>query len=479
MSTVSAAIFRGLDKLRAFAFGVAMTLWSVSSIHGQCAPLQIDPSKLPNRTTSHQPILPESAYLSDSTYTNEFFGFALELPIAAQGHLVKLPLMPERQHALLAIAYQNGDRSGSLTIDAIEPREGLEGFSAEQQQRQLTTRAPGTIQTGTQSEPQLQPQVGPQGTVELMPQARLAMLQFEAPAERFHLSLRHSGEKYTALYWTQVKNYKLGVLIATNDKEFLRKSKRALAAALFLCTADDGTLATTDGKLVAPEGERYEGPTVPTWRAAAAIQAQPGLKIPPGEVSAGVYRNAALGLQYEVPKGWDVLPAHNSGAPPADLSWLREFEFLHACSRTLLRLGPHSSGDATGSSHQPAILLRALDPACLSMATPASLNDKKTAEEVGASLEALSEFGQVASHDLVSISDRLFMVFRGTIALPAEGAQLAQRMSQTMFATQHNKMLFLWSFMAPTSVELAALPAGGIILDDSQPIELHSALTAK
>jgi hypothetical protein len=33
--------------------------------------------------------------------------------------------------------------------------------------------------------------------------------------------------------------------------------------------------------------------------------------------------------------------------------------------------------------------------------------------------------------------------------------------------------------MAPTSGELAALPAGGIIFDDSQPIELQPALTAK
>ena len=465
-----------LDKL---IIVVLLALWSVSALHAQCAPLQIDPSKLPNRATSHQPLLPESGYLSDTTYTNEFFGFALDLPIAAQGHLVKLPLMPERQHALLAIAYQNGDRSGSLTIDAIEPREGLEGFSAQQQQRQLSTRAPSAIQTGAQSEPQLQPQVGPQGTVELAPQARLAMPQFQAPADRFHSSVRHSGEKYTALYWTQIKNYEVGVLVATNDKEFLQKSRRALTAALFYCTADDGTLATKDGKLVTPAGERYEGPTVPTWRADAAINAQPGLEIPPGEVSGGVYRNPALGLQYEVPKGWDVLPAHNSGAPPADLSWLREFEFLHACSRTLLRLAPHSSGEVAGPSHKPTILLRALDPACLSMPTPASLNDKKIAEEIGASLEALSEFGQVSSHELVSLSDHLFMIFHGTIAVPAAGAQLAERMSQTMFATQHKKMLFLWSFMAPTFAELAALPGGGIILDDSQPIELQPALTAK
>ena len=103
----------------------------------------------------------------------------------------------------------------------------------------------------------------------------------------------------------------------------------------------------------------------------------------------------------------------------------------------------------------------------------------KSAEEVGVSLEAMTEFGQVASHELLSISDQLFMVFRGTIAVPAEGEQLAQRMSQTMLATNHKKMLLVWSFMAPTSAELAAMPASGISLDGSTPLELGSVLAAK
>jgi hypothetical protein len=274
-----------------------------------------------------------------------------------------------------------------------------------------------------------------------------------------------------------MKNYRVGVLVATNDKAFLQKARQAMAAVRFYCAADDGTLATKDGKLVAPQGELYEGPTVPTWRADAAIQTNPGLLIPPGEILDGVYRNSALGLQYKLPNGWDVLPVHNGGNPPAKLASLREFQFLHACSRILLHLEQSASGNAA-TNGRPQIALRALDPTCLSLRIPAALSDTQIAEEVGVSMEQMMEFGQVSSHELVPISDHLFMVFRGTI--PAPGVeQLAGRMSQKIFATNHNKLLLVWSFMAPTSVELAAMPAGGIRFDGSQPIDLGSLLAAK
>lgn len=465
-------------KLERLPLVIILLLGSARAMHSQCAPPQVDLSKLPRHDAPREPLLPESGYLSNTTYTNSYFGFALDLPIAASGHLVKLPLMPERLHALLAIAYENGNHFGSLTIDAIEPAEGLEGFSAKQQKRQINLGPPGELRPWAQTESQAQPQVGSGGTL-IAPRPQSGMPEFQAPGERFHSTVRHSGEKYTAQSWTRIKNYRVGIMVVTNDKDFLQKSKQAVAATHFYCAADDGTLVTKQGKIVTPEGERYEGPAVPTWRADAAIQRAPGLEIPPGEVSDGVYRNSALGLHYEMPGGWNVLPTRNSGNPPADLAALREFQLLHACSRTLLRVEQNSSGDSTEDGRSSMIILRALDPTCLSMRTPALASDTMVAEEVGVSLEALSEFGQVASFDLISISNRLFMIFHGTIAVPAEGKQLAIRMSQTMLATSQNKMVLVWSFLAPTSVQLAMMPGGGISFDGSQPIELQPALATK
>jgi hypothetical protein len=475
MFNVSAVARCGLDKL---SLVIILLLAFARAVHSQCAPLQVDLSKLPSYEAPHEPLLPESGYLSDTTYTNTYFGFALDLPIAARGHLVKLPLMPERLHALLAIAYQNGNHSGSLTVDAIEPAEGLEGFSARQQKEQISQGLSGALRPGAQTESQTQPQVGPGGTL-IAPPPKSGVPEFQLPGERFHSTVHHKGDKYTANSWTQIKNYRVGIMVVTDDKDFLHKSREAVAAIRLYCTADDGTLATKQGKLVTPDGERYEGPTVPTWRADAAIQRAPGLEIPPGEISDGVYRNSTLGFQYELPQGWEVLPTRNGGNPPADLTAFREFQLLHACSRTLLRLEQRRSGASAGDGRNPMITLRALDPACLSMRTPAAASDRMIAEEVGVSLEPFSEFGQVSSHDLVSISNRLFMVFHGTIAMPAEDKQLAPRMSQIMLATSENKLLLVWSFIAPASVQLATMPAGGISFDGSQPLELQTALAAK
>ena len=147
----SSAIVRSvLEKL---SLVIVLLLASVSAIHLQRALLQVDPAKLASHGGPHEALLPESAYLSNTAYTNVFFGFGLDLPIAVQGHLVRLPLMPERQHALLAIAYQDGDRSGSLTIDAIEPAEGLEGFSAKKQREQINAATPACYRPGHKTNP--------------------------------------------------------------------------------------------------------------------------------------------------------------------------------------------------------------------------------------------------------------------------------------------------------------------------------------
>jgi len=488
-----------MSRFSALAFGGVLLLASAVPIRAQCPEPATDPggfSKVASPSAREQ-MLPEDGNLSDTTYTSRYFGFALDLPLNAQGHMIMLPLMPERQHALLAIGYQNGGRSGSLTIDAIEPAENVAGFAAEAEQQRYeasasiatppATMPSGTVQPGaepgTLQPPTVQPGADgrvPPGPVssQVGPKVQLALPGYK-PLPHFQSSMRNKEGTHTALYWTRIKNYKIGVLVSTNDKEFLQKAKQAMSAAHFYCLQDDGTLTLPDGRLVKPEGGPYQGPTIPTWRADTAIKNKPALQVPPGEVKAGVYRNPALGVEYEVPKGWNVLPANNSGDPPADLTALRVFDFLHACERTLLRIAPPAEGNVASQGRRPAITLRALDPVCLSLRTPALPSDKRTAEEVGATLEMLSEFGQITSSDLLPVSGQLFMVFHGTIVARATVENLAQRMAQVLYVTRHNKMLLVWSMMAPTSAELNALPMIGVTFDGSPRIELRPALNAK
>jgi hypothetical protein len=450
--------------LSALMLVIGLLLGCAATMPAQCPSQIYDPDAPPKPPSPHaaeEALLPENGHLSNATYTNDYFGFAFDLPIPAQGHLIMLPLMPEKQHALLALGFENAGHSGTLTIQAIDPRPGLEAPTPEQQQQEFNNWASSGSQQGR-------------------------TLRYPIPdymirtTGRFYSSARHKGQNYAVLYWTRIKNYNLKILVASNDKDFLEKSKHAIGAARFYCIGDDGKLTTTDGKPVRPDGDVYMGPTVPTSLADAAVKDKPAMgSIPPGGVSGGVYRNPDLNFQCALPKGWDVLPAEANSDPPRDDVALREHEFLRACSKTLLRIAQRAPGDAPSPSARPMITLRALDPSCLVMRVPSSLTDKTGLDNISASLEVLSEFGEIGSDELVSISDHLFMVFHGTVASHTSNAELSQRWSQVIYATLHHKVLFVWSLMAPTSAELGAMPTTGITLDGTQSIDLRASLTAQ
>jgi hypothetical protein len=106
------------------------------------------------------------------------------------------------------------------------------------------------------------------------------------------------------------------------------------------------------------------------------------------------------------------------------------------------------------------------------MRTPASVADKKAANQITADLELFSEFGEIKSNELVSLGNRLFVVFRGIIGWRSPGEALSSRMSEALFATRQRKVFLMWYLMAPTSDELAVMPPSSITFDGSQPIAI-------
>jgi hypothetical protein len=404
-----------------------------------------------------EPILPEAGFLSETHYTSQFFGFSMDLPLTVQGHEIMLPVMPEREHALLSLQFEKGQQKGYISITAVDPKPGLDVKTPEQQQQQQLRI---WAQNG-----------GPMGLPPQMP-----IPEYMLHSGHWYYSLRHKNEVFAAQYWTAINNYVVKVVINTNDKDFLGKAKAAMADVHFYCPQDDGTLTTTKGKPVQVVGEPYQGPTVPTFRVNKALNEQPGKTIPLGEVHTGVYRNADIGLEYTLPEGWQALPPNRSNPPPDDSS--REYQFLHACSQTLLRAVPQPP---PGKSYVdgPMIVLHALDYNCLSMRTAVTLADKRGLDETAATLEELGEFGQINTDQLRTISDHLFMVFHGFYDTASRTEDLSQRLSQTIYATRFNKLLLVWSLLAPTSSELEHIPTGGIVLSGGTPIQLQQSLRAK
>lgn len=460
------ATVRALGALSALMV-VGLLILGASTLHAQC-PSQVDDTDADNSPLAHfpdtkkppvleEPILPEAGFLSDTHYTSQFFGFSMDLPLTVQGHEIMLPVMPEREHALLSLQFEKGLHKGYITITAQDPKPGLDLKTPEQQQQQQMRI---WAQNG-----------GPTG---LPPQ--FPVPDYMLHSGHWYYSLRHKDDVFAAQYWTSINNYVVKVVISTNDKDFLSKAKAAMAEVHFYCTQEDGTLVTTKGKPVTTVGQPYQGPTVPTFRVNKAIQDQPAKSISIGEVNNGIYRNSDIGLQYTLPPGWQALPQNRSDPPPDDAS--REYQFLHACSQTLLRAVPQPPA---GKSYLdgPMIVLRALDYNCLSMRTPVTLADKRPLDETAATLEELGEFGEINTDQLRTLSDHLFMVFHGFYDPGSRTEDLSQRMSQTIYATRFNKLLLVWSLMAPSSNELEQLPAGSIVLSGAPPIQLQQSLRAK
>jgi len=468
MSISSAAARRVSRELYTCAL-LLMVGCALTGLHAQCpspGPNSNDPNIMLTRPgpvkkpAGGEPLLPEAGFLSNTHYTSQFFGFGFDLPITVQGHEIMVPVMPEKQHALLMLQSENGERNGYIQVTATDPRPGDEVNTPEKEQQELERWAQNNRAFGGQ-------------------------LQFPVPSfmlrsGHFYSSTRRVGRNYVAQYWLGINNYVVKVVIRTNDKDFLRKARNLIDDARFYCPQDDGTLINEDGKPVKVEGAPYTGPTVPTFRVNAALRDEPGKNIPPGEMVEGVYRNPEAGLQYRIPRGWDVVaPDKSDPPPPQDESTLREYKFLHACSQTLLQIAPRLPAGVKQQQPGPSITLRALDPACLSMRTAASLTDKRTADEVAASLEEMGEFGAIDSDELMSMHGHLFMIFHGTMATTQRGEDLGQRMSQAIFATRYNKLLLMWTVMAPDAAALAQVPTSDILFDGSPPIELRAALQAR
>src|ERR1700759_4626903 len=98
-------------------------------------PVFPDPKNPPPQLLE-EPILPEAGFLSDSRYTSQFFGFAIDLPLTVKGHEILMPVAREREHVLLSLQYEKGLERGNITITALDPKPGLDPKSPEAQVEQ-------------------------------------------------------------------------------------------------------------------------------------------------------------------------------------------------------------------------------------------------------------------------------------------------------------------------------------------------------
>jgi len=405
------------------------------------------PPPLPSVTSSTrtgEPRIPESGYLSNTSYASTYFGFVIDLPIEVDGHRIMMPLMPPGQHALLALGFQQGHRSGTFLITASEPPNPFHEMTEEERKAEFQAWAKG--------EP----------TRQIRPPDQLMRT-----GRWYHIS-KHSGDVTTVQYWTFVKNYLIRVKVASNDASFLRKTKEAVSGMKFYCAQEDGTLINEEGKIVPTPGEGYHGPTIPSAVVDSALADKPALEfIERGEIAKGIYRNEQLGLVYTYPAMWEA--DHEDPAPTAKNETAeRAWEVLGACSLMLIRVFPEQNGRET------MITLRAVDQTCLGLPAPMSATDHFGAEELGAYLQMLGAFGEVRSSQTATQDGLLFALYNGVAAEHSKEEALGQRRAEAMTVTRHRKLLLIWSWFAPSPTELKTIPATSLSFEGAVPIELRA-----
>ena len=451
----TAPITRALQRGSvAILMWLALTGW----LAAQCPVSNLDddmPPALPtvnSSTRRGEPRLPESGYLSNTSYASTYFGFVFDLPLPLEGHRLMMPLMPKGQHALLAIGFQQGRRFGTLLITASEPNAPTHEMTESERQAEFQAWAKGQPRHEMISPPDWLTRTG-----------------------RFYHISQHKGDATTVQYWTFIKNYLIRVKIESNDRDFLAGTKLAVGGVRFLCAQEDGTLLDANGKIVPTPGEGYQGPTIPTAVVDAALDEKPALEqIETGEVSAGVYRNPDIGLIFKYPTMWES--AKDLPDPPAkDAAGQRARDALEACSLLLLQLAPPASEAKSGGR---GITLRAIDQTCLGLPAPASVTDRLGAESLGAYLQMLGAFGELRSTNLAMRGGHLFAEYSGVVGEHPESQPLGQRRNEAVAITRHRKLLLVWSWIAPSAAELPTLPKTSVSFEGDAPIDLVAAAIA-
>jgi hypothetical protein len=446
---ITSALQRGL--------AVMFLLLSLSGwLAAQCPvndPNDDTPPELPLVTSSTrhgEPRLPESGYLSNASYASTYFGFVFDLPLPVDGHRLMMPLMPPGQHALLALGFQEGRRSGTLLVTASEPNNPIHEMTEEERKAEFQAWAKGE------------------------PRHQITPPDWMTRTGRFYHISQHKGDVTTVQYWTFIKNYLIRIKVESNDRDFVNRTKAAVGAVKFYCAQEDGTLLDEQGKIVSTPGEGYQGPTIPNALVNAALDEQPALEmIETGEVAPGVYRNEEMGLTYTYPTEWE--PLRNQPDPPAkkDENEQRARDVLNACSLQVLRLAPHApEGDGASTK---TITLRAIDQTCLGLPAPASITDHLGAEELGAYLQMLGAFGELRSTNLAMYANHLFAEYSGVVGEHAEGQPLGQRRNEAVAVTRHRKLLLVWSWTAPSAADLGSMPKTSVSFEDAPPIDLVAA----
>ncbi|MGB7553861.1 MAG: hypothetical protein WBM04_05770 [Candidatus Korobacteraceae bacterium] len=395
---------------------------------------------------------PEQAYLSPTRYTNEFFGFALDLP--ADAHLLPIPepVASDGRIQLLQLGGPAPD-DASVSIAALPPA-GRGALDAKVVLRRALDQELF------------------RGVEELRGLSKTTLA-----GHQFYFYETRRGIDQHMLAGANLDGYVVLMQLGAHNENMMKDLESSLQHIVFFAPAQVRQYLTADA-------QAYEGPAISSHRLAQLEADPPENHIDPGKLEGGIYRNPVLGFSYQVPPGWvveaegAVLPAIERARASDSLDGLlgggpdagaAERQLLKACSRTLFSVWAKRPGPDGQIPYDDfgEVTLSAISAECFpGVKFPASSTDAQAARDflllIGLTHPILRDMRDAKAF---TSQGTVFLLLHGNVGFKVPNDELSRRLSIAMAITQRQGYLLTWFFAAPHDSELQQLLAERVSFD--------------
>jgi hypothetical protein len=403
-----------------------------------------------NSAPAAQPY-PEQAYLSATRYTNEFFGFSLDLPSAA--HLLPIP-EPVASDGRIQLLQLGGPAPADASVSiAALPAAGRVALDAKAVLRKTLDQELF------------------RGVEELRGLSKTMLA-----GHQFYFYETRRGIDQHMLAGANLAGYVVLMQLGAHNESTMKDLESSLQGIVFFAPAQVRQYITADA-------QPYEGPAISSHRLAQLQADPPENHIDPGKLEGTVYRNPALGLSYQVPSGWiaesegAVLPAIERarasdsldallGGPDAGVA---ERKLMKACSRTLFSVWAKRPGPDGQIPYDDfgEVTLSAISAECFpGVKFPSNSTDAQAARDflllIGLTHPILRDMRDARAF---TSQGTVFLLLHGNVGFKIPNDELSRRLSIAMAITQRQGYLLTWFFAAPHDSELQPLLAERVSFD--------------
>jgi hypothetical protein len=381
---------------------------------------------------------PEDAFLSSTSYTNVFFGFAFELPAGAGLRPMPQPASTDRRIQLLELAGFAPGYAG-VSISAYEYKNKNYTDAKTLLRRDLDQELFSGVQ-------------------ELH-----GMSKVNVNGHLFYyFAIRRGVDEHEVLAG-ELNGYVLEVDLRSRDPKILQELVGSFTNAAFFAPQDAQRRAGVDAK-------RYQGPAISAEHLREVRESPPAESIDAGGVNGNAYHNQQIGMTFYFPAGWSIESAgaiepaieqYRERVTGEPLLGPRERAIVKACRKTLLsvwKTQPSSDGEVPYDEFGE-VTLSAMPLSCFpNVRFPSGPNDPNDVRQFVSGLS----FTQPLERDMTvartyAVGGKTFVVTQGTIAYKQSGDALSRRVSVALAMTEQKGYLLIWLMAAPHESELREL----------------------